>query len=252
MSDSDTGSASNGRGYAPAQRYAWLRPYLPKALQPYLRGLRKRFERMRIRRLPEPYRTVFPYSQVGQARQRSLVDLVAAIDREAIPGSIVECGVLDGGTAALMAWASRGSTLPRHVHLFDAWRGLPATTLEDGTESAKWTGEVVGSPVRVRAVMRSLGIPLSRIVFHHGWFDKTFPYVNISPVALVHIDCDFYEPTRLCLDKWYSVLSPGGYIQFDDYLAFSGCTRAVDEFLSSHPELTLRSEGAFKIRKPGY
>jgi O-methyltransferase len=238
---------------APAQSWRWLRPFIPKRLQPYLRGARKWVQRLSID-LEEPYRTVFPYTQAHMNRQRSLVELCKAIETEKVEGAIVECGVLDGGTAALMAWATQPPAMKRQVHLFDAWEGLPKTTMEDGAEAAKWTGEVVGSPVRALAVMRELGISRDRIVVHHGWFNETFPQANVSKVAMLHVDCDFYEPTRLCLEKWYPVLAPGGAMQFDDYAAFSGCRKAVDEFLAQHPELVLEAHGdgvqAYVIRKP--
>ena len=189
---------------------------------------------------------------MSPVRQRSLVELGQRIEAEKVDGAIVECGVLDGGTAALMAWATRSSARP--VHLFDAWEGLPKTTIEDGTEAAKWTGQVVGSPARASAVMQQLRIARERVIIHHGWFNETFPVTTVEQVALLHVDCDFYEPTHLCLEKWYPVLTPGGFMQFDDYTAFSGCQKAVDEFLDQHPELPLESIGedekAFVIRKP--
>jgi len=227
---------------APRQRWRWLRPFLPKRLQPTLRGLRKRWQR-RSMRLVEPYRTVFPFTQAAPVCQENLIRLVESILRENIPGAIVECGVLDGGTAALMAWASRDAKPARPVHLFDAWEGLPETTVKDGPEAAVWSGQVVGSPTRVIAVMKSLQVAEERVNIHRGWFDQTFSNVYIPQVALAHIDCDFYEPTKLCLDKWYSVLSPGGFMQFDDYDAFLGCRRAVDEFLALHPELKMQAVG---------
>ena len=155
---SPNGSPRELAGYAPDQNWSWLRPFLPKRLQPYLRGARKRFQRLWIT-IEEPYRTVFPYTQVSPVRQRSLVELGQRIEAEKVDGAIVECGVLDGGTAALMAWATRSSARP--VHLFDAWEGLPKTTIEDGTEAAKWTGQVVGSPARALAVTQQLGIALA-------------------------------------------------------------------------------------------
>ena len=186
--------------------------------------------------------------------QHSLVQLGQRIEAEKVQGAIIECGVLDGGTAALVAWATRSSGQLRQIHLFDAWEGLPKTTIEDGAEGAKWTGEVVGSPARALAVMQKLGVARERVVIHRGWFSETFPTTTVEPVALVHVDCDFYAPTRLCLEKWYPILSPGGFMQFDDYTAFSGCHKAVDEFLDQHPELTLESIGsnvqAFFIHKP--
>jgi O-methyltransferase len=240
-------------GDAPTQSWRWLRPFIPKRLQPYLRGVRKRVQRLSID-LEEPYRTVFPYSQAHINRQRSLVELCKVLETEQVEGAIVECGVLDGGTAALMAWATRPPAMQREVHLFDAWEGLPKTTVEDGAAAAKWTGEVVGSPARVLAVMQALGVSRDRIVIHHGWFHETFPRATVPKVAMLHVDCDFYEPTRLCLEKWYKVLAPGGAMQFDDYAAFSGCRKAVDEFLAQHPDLVLEARGdgvqAYVIRKP--
>lgn len=244
------GQSSN---FAPRQNWKWLRPFIPKRLQPTLRELRKRYQRIFLK-LDEPYKSVFPYTQSHAVRQKNLVRLVDLIVSENIAGEIVECGVLDGGTSALMAWASMSANPTKLVHLFDAWEGMPATTVEDGTEAAVWTGQAVGSPMHVIAVMKKLRIPMERVIFHRGWFDQTFPKVNIEPVALAHIDCDFYEPTRLCLQKWYPVLAPGGFMQFDDYDAFSGCHKAVNEFLAMHPELKLETIGdtarAFYFRKP--
>jgi len=234
----------------PGQQYRWVRRILPRTLQPWLRGLRKSLERHFLE-LDEPYRTVYPYTQVSQARQHHIVELCRIIERESIPGAVVECGVLDGGMAALMAHATRVSSRP--IHLFDAWRGLPEPVAQDGVGSWRWSGQVVGSPTRVRQIMGQLKIERSRVHFHQGWFHETFPHVSIDQIALLHIDCDFYEPTRLCLQRWYSMIASGGYIQFDDYSAFAGCKCAVDEFLAEHSQLALQHQdvpgGAWFVRK---
>jgi O-methyltransferase len=238
---------------APRQSWRWLRPFLPKRLQPGLRGLLKRYRRLFLK-LDEPYRSVYPFIQAHPVRQQNLVRLGECVVKENILGAVVECGVLDGGAAALMAWATRAASPARPVHLFDAWEGLPETTAEDGTDAAIWTGQVVGSPTRVVAAMKTLDVDRERINFHRGWFNDTFPKVNVPQVALAHIDCDFYDPTQLCLEKWYPALSPGGFMQFDDYGAFLGCRKAVDEFLAVHPELKIQTAGestqAYFIEKP--
>jgi O-methyltransferase len=238
---------------APQQSYGWLRPFLPKRLQPWLRGLKKRVELGSLQ-IPEPYNTVYPYTQSSPLRQENLVHLTQRLRIEGTAGAIVECGVLDGGTAALMANASQSEARP--IHLFDAWQGLPDTVAADGEESKKWVGQVVGSPRRVLEIMAKLQISPERIHLHKGWFHETFPTADIHPIALLHIDCDFYEPTGLCLSHWYERITSGGYIQFDDYGSFQGCTRAVDEFLAAHPELRLETFGpqgqgeAFFLQKP--
>jgi O-methyltransferase len=237
---------------APEQSLRWLRPFLPARLQPILRGVRKRWERRKLK-LEEPFRTVYPFTQATLPRQRNLVRLGTIIEAERIPGAIVECGVLDGGTSALMAHATAMSG--RDVHMFDSWQGLPETTSEDGQASKKWQGNVVGSPRRVARVMKQLNVDAKRLHFHVGWFEDTFPHANIPAIALLHIDCDFYEPTKLCLDTWYSKVVSGGFIQFDDYVAFVGFRTAVDEFLSQHLELRMENFGtgdgrACFLRKP--
>src|SRR4051812_41648757 len=83
---------------APRQSFRWARPFIPKKLQPILRGLRKRVQLLSNRTaLLEPYRSVFPYTQAATVRQHNLVRLAETIERECIPGALVECGVLDGG-----------------------------------------------------------------------------------------------------------------------------------------------------------
>ncbi len=236
---------------APAQSYQWLRPFLPKRLQPVLRGFRKRLARQKLK-LEEPFHSVFPYTQASPARQQNLLRLAGRIETENIPGAIAECGVLDGGTSALMAYATTASRRP--IHMFDAWQGLPMTTPEDGEGGVKWAGQVVGSPKRVAKCMEVMGIDAARLNYHVGWFNETFPKTDLSQVALLHIDCDFYEPTRLCLEHWYPRLTPGGFIQFDDYDSFIGCKQAVDEFLATQPGLKIQTFGevgfAYYLQKP--
>jgi O-methyltransferase len=221
-------------------------------LQPVVRGLRKRWQQRRFR-LEEPYATVYPYTQVSASRQKNLARLAGIVEAEALPGAVVECGVLDGGTAGLMAHFTAASG--RAVHLFDAWKGLPRSTAEDSLESKKWEGQVVGSRRRVARLMARLGVDTARVRYHVGWFHETFPsaQAKVGTVALLHIDCDFHDPVKLCLDTWFSAVVPGGFIQFDDYSSFVGCRRAVDDFLATHTELRLEEfaspDTAFYLRK---
>ena len=57
-----------------------------------------------------------------------------------------------------------------------------------------------------------------------------------EPVALAHIDGDWYESVRTCLERIGPRLSPGGVMVIDDYFHWSGCRTAVDEFLAKHPD----------------
>lgn len=57
-----------------------------------------------------------------------------------------------------------------------------------------------------------------------------------TPVALAHIDGDWYESVKVCLERIWPALPPGGVMVVDDYDAWSGCRTAVDEFLSGRPD----------------
>lgn len=74
------------------------------------------------------------------------------------------------------------------------------------------------------------------------------PYVRI---ALLHIDCDIYEPSKKGLESLFDKVVRGGVIVFDDYGVVEGETIAVDEFLESHPEYSLKRY-TFSHLKPSY
>jgi O-methyltransferase len=231
---------------APVQNYRLLRKFIPGSLQPFLRGMRRRILSSQ-RPSEEPFRTVYPYTQVHPVRQQNLLRLAKDIDERSVPGAIVECGVLDGGTAAIMAFGTAKSG--RDIDLFDSWVGLPNISEKDG-DAKMWVGEVVGSQKRVVSVLTFLKINLCRVTFHKGWFDETFPKASINKIALLHVDADFYDSVKLTLETWAPHISNGGYIQIDDYSSFTGCKKAVDEYLAEHSNLRLEiyQELAFFIR----
>jgi O-methyltransferase len=155
--------------------------------------------------------------------------------------------------SAIMGYAARKDP-SRKIHLFDAWQGLPDTTEKDGKGAEKWVGEVVGSPNRAQQVMRKVGMPLDRVVFHKGWFHETLESADIDKIALLHIDCDFYEPTLYVLETFVPKMVSGGWVQIDDYTEFEGCRIAVNQYLERHPELKITVEdrpgGASFFRVP--
>ena len=53
------------------------------------------------------------------------------------------------------------------------------------------------------------------------------PHLKIS---LLHIDVDLYEPSKYILEKLFDKVTKGGIIIFDDYGAFAGTNKAVDDF----------------------
>ena len=49
-------------------------------------------------------------------------------------------------------------------------------------------------------------------------------------ISLLNIDVDLLEPTRICLEHLYPRVVSGGIVILDDYGAFPGATKAVDDY----------------------
>ncbi len=75
--------------------------------------------------------------------------------------------------------------------------------------------------------------PNEKIHIIKGWFEDTFPGYedSIEKIAVLHVDCDWYESVKLSLETFYDKVVPGGVIIFDDYGFWKGAKKAIDEFL---------------------
>lgn len=94
---------------------------------------------------------------------------------------------------------------------------------------------------RVKALFAEHNIPVDghRIRLVQGLFENTVPLDHGRPIAFAHIDCDWFDPVALCLERTYRNLSSGGIVVLDDYNDFGGCRKATDAFLSRHPDVHL-------------
>jgi len=176
---------------------------------------------------------VVPDTLVGPERLHNLYVLAKRVEKENIPGDVIECGVCNGGTAALLARFATRSRLNRTMWLLDSFQGMPVTTAEDGEAAKAHIGKEVGDIERVRGVLMRIGADMSRVRILPGWFQDTFPAVSASRIALLNIDADWYESVKLCLDTFYDRVVTGGFISFDDYGHWQGCRQAVDEFFEA-------------------
>jgi O-methyltransferase len=77
-------------------------------------------------------KTVLPRTLVGPERIHNLYVLARRIENERVPGDVVECGVHNGGTAAVLSHSVAHSNLERTVWLFDSFKDMPDITERDG------------------------------------------------------------------------------------------------------------------------
>jgi O-methyltransferase len=196
---------------------------------------------------------VAPYTMVGRKRLEALYRLAREIDSHGIAGDIVECGTCNGGTAAVLGSAGLIKNLQRRLWLFDSFAGLPNPSPLDGSKAQSFTGKLVGSIARVKEILEHVQVPMERVQIVPGWFQDTFPIVEIPRIALLHIDADWYDSVRLALNRFYGFVQPGGYIVFDDYGFWEGCKKAVDEYLDGldlPPKLIYIDSRAVYLQKP--
>lgn len=167
-------------------------------------------------------------------------DLALDVARRGVRGDIVECGVWNGGSLALLASAMGGR---RDAWAFDSFEGLPLPSAKDpGIVRSSWfAGWNVGSPARVAEAWARCDLPAERLHLVPGWFEATFPRSEIPAIAILHIDADWYESILLCLERWYDHVHPGGAVILNDWNVYSGANRAVAGFLASRaPGLEVR------------
>ena len=222
---------------------------------------------------------VLPNTMLPAPRLINAFDVMQTVEREALPGAVVECGVWAGGAVGLMASVSkRAGNRGRMFHLFDSFEGLPQPSAHDvdvlpsledahpglapddgsGSASLVAIGACEAPIEQVHELLfEVLDIDRRQVVFHKGWFQDTVQVAarSIGPVAVLRIDGDWYESTKTCLEGLYDNVVENGFVIVDDYGMFVGCAKAVDEFLESRRldvELVdIDGEGVFFRKRSG-
>lgn len=183
-------------------------------------------------------KSILPYTLISPERIANLYRLALHIEREQIPGDVVECGVCNGGSAAILARTATHSRLQRTVWLFDSFQGMPEVTEHDavgadGHTAQSHVRQEVGDITRVKEVLNRVGADMARVRILPGWFHDTFSTATMERIAILNIDADWYESVKLCLQTFYDRVVQGGFISFDDYGHWPGCRKAVDEFFQT-------------------
>jgi predicted O-methyltransferase YrrM len=185
-------------------------------------------------------------SYCGPPKLENIAQALLQVRADGVPGRYIEAGVALGGSAILL-----GLLKPSDVELdlYDVFAMIPPPGASDGEDAHKryeeirsgtsaglgedtYYGYVEGLQEKVKANLQSFGLRPEggTIRLVRGLFEDTLH--PKEPVALAHIDCDWYDSVRVCIERIAPRLAPGGVIIFDDYSSYSGCRRAVDEWLA--------------------
>lgn len=205
---------------------------------------------------------VMPHSLIGSPGLEHTHDLAQGLVHAGVAGAFVECGVAQGGCAALLASVARGDS-NRHCWFFDSYEGLPDPTDDDFSagETGKHIrplpkGSCLGTIEQVSDLLfNKFGFSRNRISLVKGWFQDTLgpSREQVGTIALLRVDGDWYESTMCCLEQLYDQVAEGGQIIIDDYCSCYGARKATDEFLEQRGlDVTLVPDGrgGCSFRKP--
>lgn len=204
---------------------------------------------------------VRPYTMLSKKRLQSLYELALSVCKEDLPGAFVECGVAAGGSSALMAsLIKRHSQRRRFLYSFDSFEGMPAPSDHDrhgniAADSTGWGTGTCASPVSSLQEIVSEVNATDVVVPVKGYFNQTLPLLSpvMGPIALLHMDGDWYESTCEILQNLWHRVVPRGWIQIDDYGFWEGCRKAVDDFFTElrlDIHLERIDETGVRFRKP--
>jgi len=196
-----------------------------------------------------------PYSMVHLPGFYNVYQSLAYIRDNAIPGDLVECGCALGGVAIFMRLCLTRWGMDRTIHLFDTFVGPPIgsrDTIHGGQElvwSAAMENHRAGTEENIIEATGSLE------GFHivEGFVEQTLPVTSLPELALLRLDTDFYESTRVEFELLYPKLTRGGVLIVDDYGYFQGSRRATDEYLATirpTPLLNRIDQGVWAGVKP--
>lgn len=178
---------------------------------------------------------VIPYTMLTYPRLAKLYEIAKTLESEKLQGNFVECGVWKGGSAGIVADVGKN----RDIWLFDSFEGCPKPTDLDITYNGQEGKEGIcrADEREVRQLFfDKLRIDESRVKIVRGLFEDTIPKFKdkIGPIALLHLDTDWYSSTKICLENLFDKVAKGGFVVIDDYGHWKGCRKAVDEFIKQN------------------
>jgi O-methyltransferase len=227
----------------------WIAP----ELEAELRAARRKLKKARAERsfdLPDELEQTIARARrehLTYLKPDNLRELAARVldaEKQGLDGLVIEAGTARGGSAIVMAAAKAPE---RPMKVYDVFGMIPPPSEQDGEDVHQRYARITSGEARgpggetyygyrddlyseVQESFARLGVPTAErnVELVKGLFEDTIDLDE--PVALAHLDGDWYESTMTCLTRIAPLVVPGGRIVLDDYYAWSGCRTAVDEY----------------------
>jgi hypothetical protein len=186
------------------------------------------------------------YSMTGNIRMWALIQSIRHVIANGIEGDFVECGVWKGGSLALMSKLLDIAGEKRSVIGFDTFDGMSEPTQFDVDLFGNRAQDSMALQIKdekihnihafagieqVKSNLNSLNADRGVRLICGKVEDTLMRNENLpEKIAILRLDTDWYESTKIELDLLYPRLSSGGVLIVDDFGHFEGARRAVEEY----------------------
>jgi asparagine synthase (glutamine-hydrolysing) len=173
-------------------------------------------------------------------------------------GDVLEFGIALGGSALVIG--KQALDADRRFAGFDVFGMIPPPTSDHDDAKSKERYQIIASGRsegiggqayygyrtdlygEVCATFQRHQVPVDgdKVQLIKGLFEETWPYFDGTAIAFAHIDCDWHDPVKYCLEAVATKIVPGGMMVMDDYNDYGGCRAAVDEFMIAHSDFAFQ------------
>jgi O-methyltransferase len=187
------------------------------------------------------YKKTAPFTMTSRAKMEKLHQAVLNINQNNIEGSFVECGVFKGGSVMNMALTQLNFKRTVHIYLYDTFEGMTPYTKHDINYRGVSAERILKNPNKkcicsLEDVQKNLTLtdyPKEFLHFRKGDVAVTLKQDVPKKIALLRLDTDWYESTKISLEILYPKLVRGGVLIMDDYGYWKGARKAADDYFSS-------------------
>ena len=201
------------------------------------------------------------FTMVGPLHLDLAMNAVEKLNRDGTEGAIVECGVWKGGLSMAMLLVNQRHNTDRHFYLYDTFEGLPEPKDDKNGKFAQRSFQMIQDRFQhnktnemidmwekrgdfedgkwnygpldvVKNNMYYSGYPKEKIHFIQGKVEDSLQIPANLPdkIAVLRLDTDWYESTKVELEVLFERLVPGGLLAVDDFCHWAGASSAVSEY----------------------
>ena len=192
---------------------------------------------------------------ISKERFLTLYQSINYVFNNDIHGDFVECGIFKGGSAMMMAYMlaeNLESEKNQKIWMYDTFEGMAnASKYDENIDNQKAFIELdkikkkensndiwaYSSLNYVKNNLKKTNINENNLIYIKGLVEETLHKSKPEGIALLRLDTDFYESTKIELELLYPLLQKGGILIVDDYGHWKGCKKAVDEYFLNKKDI---------------